>query len=139
MTTALQRQIGGNHYKGFAIQPVQYTHANGLSFLAGCVLKRICRFNQPGGKGRQDLEKAIHELELCLELNEQHADEPAPHLDCVSKLPISPRRFFKENQLAYWQLDVVVMLTTYNRKGRLDDLTTAKDIILDAIRQHYPI
>ncbi len=60
-------QVGGSHYKGFPIQPARFSERNKLSFLAGCVVKRVARHNQPGGKGRQDLEKAIHEIQLMIE------------------------------------------------------------------------
>ena len=66
--SALDTQVGGNHYRNGTIQPVQYIEANQLGYLEGVVLKRITRHNQPGGKGRQDIEKAIHELQLLLEL-----------------------------------------------------------------------
>jgi len=66
--TALARQVGGEHYRGGRIQPVEYAEANDLAFLEGCVVKRVTRHNRPGGKGRQDIEKAIHELELLLQL-----------------------------------------------------------------------
>jgi hypothetical protein len=64
---SLTVQIGGTHYKDCAIQPVQFIEANQLGFLEGCVVKRITRHNKPTGKGRQDIEKAIHELQLLLE------------------------------------------------------------------------
>jgi hypothetical protein len=66
--SALDKQIGGEHYKTAKIQPVQYIEANGLLFLEGCVVKRVTRHDKPTGKGRQDIEKAIHELQLLLEL-----------------------------------------------------------------------
>lgn len=66
--SALDTQVGGDHYKSAAIQPVQYIEANDLKFLEGCVVKRVTRHNKPTGKGRQDIEKAIHELQLLLEL-----------------------------------------------------------------------
>lgn len=66
--SALNTQIGGDHYKGCAIQPVQYVEANDLRFLEGCVIKRVTRHDKPTGKGRQDIEKAIHELQLLLQL-----------------------------------------------------------------------
>lgn len=74
--SAIDIQIGGEHYKNCAIQPVQFIEANKLSFLEGCVIKRLCRHDR-GGKGIQDIEKAIHELQLILELrykNEQTED-----------------------------------------------------------------
>lgn len=66
--SALDIQVGGEHYKTAKIQPVQYIEANGLLFLEGCVVKRVTRHDKPTGKGRQDIEKAIHELQLLLEL-----------------------------------------------------------------------
>lgn len=64
----LNVQVGGDHYKGCAIQPVQYIEANDLKFLEGCVVKRVTRHNKETGKGAQDIEKAIHELRLLLKL-----------------------------------------------------------------------
>lgn len=65
---ALSIQVGGGHYKDFPIQPVEFVEANNLTFLEGCVVKRLCRHSR-GGKGRQDIEKAIHELQLILALH----------------------------------------------------------------------
>lgn len=66
--SAFGTQIGGDHYRACAIQPVQYIEANHMQFLEGCVVKRVTRHDKPTGKGRQDIEKAIHELQLILEL-----------------------------------------------------------------------
>lgn len=66
--TALSTQPGGTHYKDCAIQPVQYIEANRLRFLEGCIVKRATRHDKPTGKGREDLEKIIHEARLILEL-----------------------------------------------------------------------
>ena len=66
--SALDRQVGGNHYKGLAIQPAEYITKNGLGFLAGNVIKRITRYNQETGKGLEDLQKIIHEVELLIEI-----------------------------------------------------------------------
>lgn len=66
--SALNTQVGGTHYKDCAIQPVEFIEANKLRFLEASVVKRMCRHDKPSGKGRQDIEKAIHELQLLLEL-----------------------------------------------------------------------
>lgn len=66
--SALDMQVGGDHYRAGAIQPVQYIEANALRFLEGCVVKRVTRHDRSGGKGEQDVRKAIHELELLLQL-----------------------------------------------------------------------
>lgn len=62
-------QIGGNHYKDCKIQPAYYSEMNGLSFLEADVVKRVTRHKKPTGKGRMDIEKAIHELQLILEFH----------------------------------------------------------------------
>jgi hypothetical protein len=67
-TSALNYQCGGSHYKDSKIQPIEYIEANKLGFLEGCVVKRLTRHDKPTGKGQQDIEKSIHELQLLLEL-----------------------------------------------------------------------
>lgn len=61
---AQSTQVGGNHYKDFAIQPAEFITRNKLGFLEGCVIKRMCRH---GAKAkREDLEKAKHEIDLLI-------------------------------------------------------------------------
>jgi len=60
---AAAEQIGGDHYKQFTLQPAEIATRNGLSFLEGSVVKRMHRHSR-GGKGLQDLQKAIHEIRL---------------------------------------------------------------------------
>ncbi len=66
-TTALDTQVGGGHYKKFAIQPAVFIEKNGLSFLEGCVVKRICRWKDKNGL--EDLSKAKHEIDLLIEIH----------------------------------------------------------------------
>jgi len=63
----LDVQIGGDHYKKLKIQPIQYIMSNDLNFLQGCIIKRISRYNMPGGKALQDLEKIKHEIDLLID------------------------------------------------------------------------
>jgi hypothetical protein len=63
---ATDRQIGGNHYKKFKIQPIEFITANKLNFIQGCVIKYICRYNKKNGN--EDLDKVIHYCELLKEL-----------------------------------------------------------------------
>jgi hypothetical protein len=67
---ALTRQIGGSHYTGFKFQPVEFITANKLSFLQGSIIKRICRYNKEGARSLQDLEKAKHEIDLIIQLED---------------------------------------------------------------------
>jgi hypothetical protein len=47
MTDPLREQIGGSHYSGMRIQPVEYIHANGLGFIEGCGIKIATSNNIP--------------------------------------------------------------------------------------------
>ena len=67
--SALSKQVGGSHYSR-PIQPVEFIHANSLGFLEGCVVKRIVRWRDKNGV--EDLRKAIHEIELLIELEGGH-------------------------------------------------------------------
>ena len=63
---ALNRQVGGSHYKEYAIQPIEFIVANGIDFCEGNAIKYICRHSSKGGV--QDIDKAIHYLQLLKEL-----------------------------------------------------------------------
>jgi len=67
--SALDTQVGGNHYKGMAIQPAEYIVRNGIGFLEGMVIKYVSRWEKKGGI--EDLEKAIHCLQLRVEMAKQ--------------------------------------------------------------------
>ena len=64
--SVLNTQIGGEHYKKYSIQPVEFITKNKLGFLEGCIIKRICRYEDKNG--REDLEKIKHEIDLLIEL-----------------------------------------------------------------------
>jgi hypothetical protein len=63
---ALAEQVGGAHYKGLKIQPVEYIHANGLGYFEGNVVKYVTRWQAKGGV--DDLKKARHYIDMLLEL-----------------------------------------------------------------------
>jgi len=62
---ASEKQVGGQHYKDMPIQPGQFIRANKIGWYESNAIKYICRHNAKNG--RQDIEKAIHYLELVLE------------------------------------------------------------------------
>jgi len=64
-TKPSDKQIGGNHYKDCAIQPVDYIVKNNLDFLEGNVVKYITRHKTKNGI--EDIRKVIHYAELILE------------------------------------------------------------------------
>ncbi|MDE3021861.1 MAG: DUF3310 domain-containing protein [Pseudomonadota bacterium] len=60
-------QVGGNHYKSLAIQPIEYAVANGLDFFQKDILKYITRIKGDKEKRLEDLQKAKHYLEMYIE------------------------------------------------------------------------
>jgi len=66
---ALDTQVGEDHYKDFVIQPTEFIHRNGIGFIAGCVIKRMCRYDKKGS-AYEDLEKSKHEIDMLIELEE---------------------------------------------------------------------
>ncbi len=67
--SAFDTQVGGNHYKQFAIQPLEFIVANDLPFVVGNVVKYVVRYKTKGGL--EDLKKARHYLDLLIELEEK--------------------------------------------------------------------
>lgn len=84
---ATDKQIGGDHYKDMAVQPVEYIHGNKLSFLEGNIVKYITRHRTKGG--RADVEKALHYCELLLQLEYGVEEEAEP---IVIVVPTAKRR-----------------------------------------------
>ncbi len=64
--SALDKQVGGKHYKEFKIQPIQYITANNIPYIEGNIIKYISRWRDKGGI--DDLDKVIHYVELLKEI-----------------------------------------------------------------------
>jgi len=63
--SAWQKQEDGSHYKALKIQPMQYALENKLDYAQANVVKYVTRHADKNGK--EDLLKAIHNLELMIE------------------------------------------------------------------------
>jgi Protein of unknwon function (DUF3310) len=64
----LSNQIGGTHYKHYKIQPIEYAMANNLNYCQANAVKYITRYRDKNGI--EDLRKAIHNLEILIELEQ---------------------------------------------------------------------
>ena len=64
-SSPLSRQVGGGHYN-MPIQPAEYIAKNDIGYLEGNVIKYVSRHQNKNGI--EDIEKAIHYLELIKEL-----------------------------------------------------------------------
>jgi hypothetical protein len=60
-----KKQVGGNHYLKYKIQPVEFIIKNNIGFVEGNIIKYVLRFKEKGGA--EDLQKAKHYIELLIE------------------------------------------------------------------------
>jgi hypothetical protein len=64
--SALEVQVGGDHYRSMRIQPLEFIHANNIPFCEANAIKYLCRWRAKNGVA--DLEKARHYIDLLIEL-----------------------------------------------------------------------
>jgi len=69
--SALDEQVGGEHYKGMVIQPVEFIQKNRLGFVEGNIIKYICRWRAKNGI--EDLHKVRHYIDLLIDLESAEA------------------------------------------------------------------
>ncbi len=67
---ALDKQVGGSHYKQYAIQPYEFFFKNKITHDKAAVIRRILRYDHPTGEGLEDLQKIQHEIEMIIELTD---------------------------------------------------------------------
>ena len=65
ISSALDVQIDGEHYKKLAIQPIEYCFKNNLNCIQSKIVKYATRYKDKGGK--VDLEKIKHLVDLLIE------------------------------------------------------------------------
>jgi hypothetical protein len=70
--SSLDTQVGGNHYREYVIQPIEFITKNRLDFLQGNIIKYVCRHRQKGGA--EDIRKIIHYAQHILEL--EYGEKP---------------------------------------------------------------
>ena len=68
-----KKQICGNHYRRYKVQPSQFVTENKLLYPEGCVIKYVIRHQDKGGK--QDLEKAKHMIDMIIERDYEEEKE----------------------------------------------------------------
>ena len=71
-----KKQVGGNHYKKYKLQPSQFVTDNKFLYPEGCVIKYVVRHQDKGGK--QDLEKAKHMIDMIIERDYSGPEEKNP-------------------------------------------------------------
>lgn len=90
---SLKTQIGGDHYRRWKIQPVEFWMRNGWDGCAGSALKYICRHDAKDGP--QALHKARHFGQLRVDLIRM-----APHvMYSLAGYVIQMTEFVERNQI----------------------------------------
>lgn len=97
---ALDRQIGGDHYKGAKIQVVEFWQRNRWDGCACSTMKYLARYRQKNGV--EDLRKARHYVELRQEL-----EVCLPGIEPPVNLPM--HRFIDANGITD-DLDITALL-----------------------------
>jgi hypothetical protein len=71
----LDTQVGGDHYKNKAIQPIEYIMANEMDFCEGNVVKYITRWKDKGGV--ESLRKIKQYVDFLIERELKNGKEKA--------------------------------------------------------------
>lgn len=74
------KQVGGSHYRDYAIQPYEFFYRNNIPHHKAAIIRRILRYDHKTGHGIEDLEKIAHEVELIKSLF-----VPNPHIEKSKK------------------------------------------------------
>ncbi len=74
-SSEFNHQVGGSHYKDYKIQPYEFFFRNKLPHHKAAIIRRICRYDHKTGKGREDLEKIKHEVDMIIELEGWNSTE----------------------------------------------------------------
>ncbi|MFZ2403882.1 MAG: hypothetical protein WAW41_02020 [Methylobacter sp.] len=130
-TNPLATQIGGSHFQNMAIEPYEYIHQNNLGFLAGCIIERLCRFDQPTGKGLDDLREISRELDILIDQNQKGFIENRQKIHtCVGA-------FCDANGLSDDKRVMIELVAYYRLNNGVADLYQAKDLCRDILERHH--
>ena len=80
MDNSWQKQIGGDHYKKYAIQPMEYSMKNNLDPLQHTGIKYLTRFRDKG-EPLKDLKKARHCIDMLIEYEGGKVEDPLSFLE----------------------------------------------------------
>jgi len=118
----LEKQVGGNHYKRFKIQPIEFIILNNLNFLEGNIVKYVCRYRFKDGL--KDLEKAKHYIEMLIEFRGYFGRE------------LSHLGFNLENKIPYLEGRIIKRIWRYSRTKDIKELEIALECI-DKLIEEY--
>jgi hypothetical protein len=113
----LNKEVKGNHYKQFKMQPIELIVACKWDFIQGNIAKYLLRAKYKNGQ--EDIDKAIHYCELGYTLT---LDKKAE--DTLSII----KTFVKINELLpYWE-DILLAINLKNYHDIISDLTNKEQV-----------
>jgi Protein of unknwon function (DUF3310) len=96
--SALDEQVGGDHYRKMKVQPIEFILANNIPYTEGCIIKYICRWRDKGGI--KDLQKIKHYCDLLIESLPKEEDTTYIVIGCEKiPLPVGYRVLNKDREL----------------------------------------
>lgn len=121
---ALNSQIGGDHYKNMASQPIHLIHALECSFIQGCIIKYISRYKSKNKA--EDIKKCMHYAQLAIELNSiKQCHEDAE--DALARI----YRYAARNDFSLYQRDIILQ-AVFNEYEQV--IQSCKDLL----QSEYP-
>lgn len=118
MANPLTVQKGGTHYKTMAIQPVEFGFANRYDNCVFSTMKYVSRHRSKNGA--LDLDKAIHFIELRVEMIERHG------LPLPAENTIPVERYIAENGIPEFESSILTQLHCWASDDLPDGLTDAE-------------
>jgi hypothetical protein len=133
----LKRQVGGSHYAGTAIQHVTFCQRNRIPWCEANAIKYVLRHRRKNG--RQDLEKAMHYLELLIdeEYIRDGANPPPYPLD-LALFEIAPKDFLNANSVPERERIIVIKILNHQRDHGESNLRAAMGLIRDLMDTYGP-
>ena len=118
----LEKQVGGNHYKRFKIQPIEFIILNNLNFLEGNIVKYVCRHRFKDGL--RDLEKAKHYIEMLIEFRDKFGKG------------LSQLGFNLTNNFDHLEGEIIKRIWRYDKSKDIEELEIALEWI-DKLIEEY--
>lgn len=133
---ALDKQVGGDHYKKYKIQPIEFTIANKLSFLQGNIVKYVTRFQDKNGI--EDLTKVLHYIDFMIQSYDHSFFHKVKRWLLVNnwiKLKIRPIDYGVDNDLLTAVRGIINCVVLYDERRDLDNAKSLTTLLIARIKR----
>lgn len=133
--TPLERQVGGSHYVSPA-QHVSFCQRNRIPWCEAAAIKYIVRHRKKNGK--QDLEKAVHYLELCCH-EDYLLSEVNPRGMDPARFRMTLNTFFLGNAVPKAEAEAITLICSHHALRGESTLMDAIRILQKLIKEYVPV